>query len=73
MYLGTGKLEHELLQAIESNIKQNSNLQVNILLDKCRALRGHPGNSSVSKIEGLLHKYPRKYHLYILSINLLFI
>ena len=40
LYLGTGNLERNLIQKIETNLKNNKNLKVNILLDYTRGTRG---------------------------------
>lgn len=40
LYLGTGPLEKELVNAIESQMDQIKNLKVNILLDANRGSRG---------------------------------
>lgn len=40
LYLGIGDKETELLAAMEANVRRNSNLKVNILLDYARGTRG---------------------------------
>lgn len=45
LYLGTGKLENQLLNAMKTNLQMNKNLKVNILLDYTRGTRGHKINS----------------------------
>lgn len=40
LYLGIGKLEQNLVSAMMNNLKLNSNLQINILLDFTRGTRG---------------------------------
>lgn len=40
LYLGIGKLEQNLVSAMMSNLKLNSNLKINILLDFTRGTRG---------------------------------
>lgn len=40
LYLGIGKLETDLLNAMEDNLKRNRDLKVNILLDYTRGTRG---------------------------------
>lgn len=40
LYLGIGKLETDLLNAMEDNVRSNQNLKVNILLDYTRGTRG---------------------------------
>lgn len=72
LYLGTGELARGLLAAIEGNLKKNKNLQVTLLLDKCRGLRGYPGDSSVTVIKPLLEKYPKKYLYIIIVFNYIY-
>lgn len=40
LYLGIGKLENDLVKAIENNLAENDTLKVNILLDYTRGTRG---------------------------------
>ncbi|CAO1438022.1 unnamed protein product [Diamesa tonsa] len=40
LYLGIGKLETDLVKAIQQNLKENVSLEVNILLDYTRGTRG---------------------------------
>ncbi|KHJ90778.1 phospholipase D domain protein [Oesophagostomum dentatum] len=40
LYLGDGSLEHALVESIDSNLKRNQNLHVEVLLDYLRGTRG---------------------------------
>lgn len=40
LYLGIGKLERQLVSAMHKNLKENSNLKIDILLDFTRGTRG---------------------------------
>lgn len=40
LYLGNGNLEKDLVAGIDQNVKQNSDLKVNILIDYARGTRG---------------------------------
>ncbi|XP_057341735.1 CDP-diacylglycerol--glycerol-3-phosphate 3-phosphatidyltransferase, mitochondrial isoform X1 [Microplitis mediator] len=66
LYLGTGKLEGDLVEAIEKSvIASNGQLKVNILLDYMRGSRGQ--NNSRKMLEPLLNKQWAdniKVHLY---------
>lgn len=52
LYIGTGRLETELVDAIHQNIQRNSDLKVNILIDFTRGTRGKGDDTS----KGLLQK-----------------
>ncbi|XP_074099108.1 phosphatidylglycerophosphate synthase 1 [Cotesia typhae] len=66
LYLGTGKLEGDLVQAIEKSVNSsNGHLKVNILLDYMRGSRGQ--NNSRTMLEPLLKSQwvdNIKIHLY---------
>lgn len=47
LYLGTGKLESDLLKAIESNLHDNESLRINILLDYTRGTRGKKNSKAM--------------------------
>ena len=48
LYLGTGKLEKYLVQKLNTKIKTNEQLKVNLLLDYMRGTRiGRDGSSSL--------------------------
>ncbi|CRK91812.1 CLUMA_CG005437, isoform A [Clunio marinus] len=40
LYIGVGKLESELIEAIRTNLNSNKNIKVNVLLDFTRGTRG---------------------------------
>ncbi|KAJ1355653.1 Tubulin polyglutamylase complex subunit 1 [Parelaphostrongylus tenuis] len=46
LYLGAGTLERALVKSIDSNLRQNDNLQVVVLLDYLRGTRGSMDNNS---------------------------
>lgn len=46
LYLGVGQLEKNLVAKIHHNVKQNSELKVNILLDCARGLRGEENSKT---------------------------
>lgn len=52
LYIGTGRLEIDLFDEIQQNIKRNSDLKVNILIDYTRGTRGKGDDTS----KGLLQK-----------------
>lgn len=52
LYLGIGQLEKDLVSSIHSNVKQNSSLKVNILLDCARGSRGEINSKTV--LQGLV-------------------
>jgi CDP-diacylglycerol--glycerol-3-phosphate 3-phosphatidyltransferase len=54
LYLGIGKMESALIDAIDTNLKNNSELKVNILLDYARGTRGQ--NNSKQMVMPLLEK-----------------
>lgn len=47
LYLGIGKLESDLVKAIHSNITENKDLKVNVLLDFTRGTRGKKNSKSM--------------------------
>lgn len=47
LYLGIGKLENDLLKAIQSNLNSNKELNVNILLDFTRGTRGKQNSKAM--------------------------
>lgn len=47
LYLGIGKLESDLVKAIQSNISENDDLKVNILLDFTRGTRGKKNSKTM--------------------------
>lgn len=53
LYIGTGRLETELVTEIQNNIRRNANLKVNILIDYTRGTRG---KSVATTSKGLLQK-----------------
>jgi CDP-diacylglycerol---glycerol-3-phosphate 3-phosphatidyltransferase len=67
LYLGTGHLEEELINNIENNMKTNSKLQVKMLFDYSRGLRGErtgsPSSSSKSMVSRLNDNYPSQFNL----------
>lgn len=54
LYLGIGQLESNLVSSIHNNVKQNSELKVNILLDCARGLRGE--KNSKLMLQGLVNE-----------------
>lgn len=53
LYIGTGRLESELVTEIQKNVQRNANLKVNILIDYTRGTRG---KSDDVTSKGLLQK-----------------
>lgn len=53
LYIGTGRLESELVTEIQKNVQRNANLKVNILIDYTRGTRG---KSDEVTSKGLLQK-----------------
>lgn len=47
LYLGIGKLEHDLIDAIQENVKNNDELKVDILLDYNRGTRGKKNSKAM--------------------------
>lgn len=47
LYIGTGKLENQLVSEIHNNLNTNSNLKVKILLDYTRGTRGEINSKSL--------------------------
>ncbi|PIO55992.1 phospholipase D domain protein, partial [Teladorsagia circumcincta] len=57
LYLGDGSLEHALVDAIKSNLNQNSELKVSVLLDCLRGTRGErDGKSSTTLLKAIADK-----------------
>lgn len=47
LYLGVGKMETDLLEVIQQNVKENENLRVNLLLDYTRGTRGKKNSKAM--------------------------
>ncbi|WKY10550.1 hypothetical protein Q1695_002707 [Nippostrongylus brasiliensis] len=62
LYLGDGSLERKLVDAIDSNLKQNENLRVTVLLD---FLRGTRGESQEKSSTTLLKKIADRAQIYL--------
>lgn len=62
LYLGIGKLEQNLVSAMINNLKMNSNLKINILLDFTRGTRG------VKNSQTTLHNLIKKKDNFCLSL-----
>ncbi len=62
LYLGTGKLEEDLVDSIETALKKNENITVKVLLDHSRGLRG--SKNSKTMLEKLYSKYSKQFNLY---------
>lgn len=54
LYIGTGKLETDLVDEIQQNINRNSDLKVNILIDYTRGTRGKGDDTSKGLIQKLV-------------------
>jgi CDP-diacylglycerol--glycerol-3-phosphate 3-phosphatidyltransferase len=63
LYLGIGKLENDLVNAIQRNLKENRDLKVNILLDYTRGTRGKK-NSKVMLMPLVQESDNCKFSLY---------
>lgn len=53
LYVGTGRLESDLVTEIQKNIQRNANLKVNILIDYARGTRGKRDDATS---KGFLHR-----------------
>lgn len=58
LYLGTGPLEAQLVAAIADRLRENPQLQVQIVLDYSRGQRGGATRSSVTMLAPLLRDFP---------------
>jgi CDP-diacylglycerol--glycerol-3-phosphate 3-phosphatidyltransferase len=60
--LGTGSLEDDIVTSIETALVDNPSLNVNILLDYTRGLRGE--KNSKTMLEKLVFLYGNRFNLY---------
>ncbi|CAM9891321.1 unnamed protein product [Chrysoparadoxa australica] len=56
LYLGTGELEKQLVSALAKAMQMTPNLEVNLLLDHSRALRG--SKNSITMLAALMREQP---------------
>lgn len=63
LYLGTGNLEQQLVDSIEESLKNNSQLDVKIILDHSRGLRGD--KNSKTMLQNLKQKFAERFQLYL--------
>ncbi len=63
LYLGNGQLEKELVNTIETNLKLNPNLTVNVLFDYSRALRN--ADNSVTMFKPILEAYSSRLKMFL--------
>jgi hypothetical protein len=58
LYLGTGKLEQYLLEKVNTQIENNPDLKVNLLMDYMRGTRiNRDGESTYNMLKGLKMKH----------------
>jgi CDP-diacylglycerol---glycerol-3-phosphate 3-phosphatidyltransferase len=63
LYLGTGHLEQQLVDCVEDSLKKNSGLDVKILLDHSRGLRGD--KNSKTMLQHLKDNVAERFQLYL--------
>ncbi|RLN64659.1 hypothetical protein BBJ29_001778 [Phytophthora kernoviae] len=68
LYLGTGKLEQELVQALAARLREKPELQVQIVLDYSRGQRGGMTASSVTMLAPLLKEFPSNVEVFLFRV-----
>ncbi|KAG7394382.1 CDP-diacylglycerol--glycerol-3-phosphate 3-phosphatidyltransferase [Phytophthora boehmeriae] len=68
LYLGTGELERQLVQALAARLRERPELQVQIVLDYSRGQRGGATNSSVTMLAPLLEEFPGNVELFLFRV-----
>ncbi|KAL3658523.1 hypothetical protein V7S43_016407 [Phytophthora oleae] len=68
LYLGTGQLERELVDALAKRLDEKPELQVQIVLDFSRGQRGGLTASSVTMLAPLLKKFPENVELFLFRV-----
>lgn len=68
LYLGTGELEKGLVEALNARLRENPQLQVQIVLDFSRGQRGGQDDSSVAVMKQLLLDFPDNVQLYLYKV-----
>ena len=69
LYIGTGKLERDLVNAIDRRMCEKPHLKVRILLDRLRGTRGDP--NSLTLLLPLLEKYKSRIQISLYTTPLL--
>ncbi|CEG36228.1 cdp-diacylglycerol-glycerol-3-phosphate 3 [Plasmopara halstedii] len=68
LYLGTGELERNLVDALISRLQARSQLQVRIVLDYSRGQRGGLSANSVTMLTPLLQLFPNNVELFLFRV-----
>ncbi|ETK84701.1 hypothetical protein F441_10542 [Phytophthora nicotianae CJ01A1] len=68
LYLGTGQLERDLVDALATRLKERPQLQVQIVLDYSRGQRGGVTASSVTMLAPLLKQFPNNVELFLFRV-----
>lgn len=68
LYLGTGRLEQELVEALAERLRERPQLQVQIVLDYSRGQRGGLRASSVTMLAPLLKEFPDNVELFLFRV-----
>ncbi|KAG6968259.1 hypothetical protein JG688_00005899 [Phytophthora aleatoria] len=68
LYLGTGQLERDLVDALATRLKERPQLQVQIVLDYSRGQRGGLTASSVTMLAPLLKQFPHNVELFLFRV-----
>lgn len=63
LYLGTGRLEKDLVSTIEQNLKKNNNLTVKTLFDYSRGLRNKENSKTI--FQKCIENYPERFKLFL--------
>lgn len=64
LYLGSGKLEVELVNALRQACISHPDIEIKIVFDYSRGMRGHDRNkSSVAMLQPLIREFPQNIHL----------
>ena len=69
LYIGTGNLERDLVNAIDKRLSEKPHLNVRILLDRLRGTRGDP--NSITLLLPLLYKYKNRIQISLYTTPLL--
>ncbi|KAG7386975.1 CDP-diacylglycerol--glycerol-3-phosphate 3-phosphatidyltransferase [Phytophthora pseudosyringae] len=68
LYLGTGQLERDLVDALATRLRERPQLQVQIVLDYSRGQRGGVTASSVTMLAPLLKQFPKNVALFLFRV-----
>ncbi|RLN91032.1 hypothetical protein BBJ28_00021484 [Nothophytophthora sp. Chile5] len=68
LYLGTGKLEQALVEALATRLRERPKLQVQLVLDYSRGQRGGQTASSVTMLAPLLQEFPDNVELFLFRV-----